>query len=85
MKRGRCNGEYGAYYLDQYWLQRPSAAPMNAHCLTNLDFFVSRRGFFFDLSPWGDEAATDDPAQSVGCDPTMLLEMLGEAYRLKEG
>lgn len=85
MKRGRCNGEYGAYYLDQYWLQRPSAAPMNAHCLTNHDFFVSRRGFFFDLSPWGDEAATDDPAQSVGCDRTMLLEMLGEAYRLNEG
>lgn len=85
MKRGRCSGEYGAYYLDQYWLQRPSAAPMNAHCLTNHDFFVSRRGFFFDLSPWGDEAATDDPAQSVGCDRAMLLEMLGEAYRLNEG
>lgn len=85
MKRGRCSGEYGAYYLDQYWHQRTGAAPMNAHCLTNHDFFVSRRAFFFDLSPWGDEAATDDPSQPVGSDLAMLKELLGEAYRLNGG
>lgn len=85
MKRGRCSGEYGAYYLDQYWLRRPEAAPMNAHCLPNHDFFVSRRAFFFDLSPWGDEAATDDPAQAVGTDRAVLEEMLAEAYRLNGG
>lgn len=60
MKRNRCSGEYGAYYLDQYWKQSPQSAPMNAHCLTNHDFFVSHRAFFFDLSPWADESATDE-------------------------
>ena len=85
MKKDKCSGEYGAYYLDQYWRQNPSAAPMNAHCLTNHDFFVSRKAFFFDLSPWADEAATDDPTQEIGTDFNTLIEMLKEAYRLNKG
>ena len=85
IKQNRCSGEYGAYYLDQYWRQKPEAAPMNAHCLTNHDFFVSRRAFFFDLSPWGDEAATDEPTQPIGADYNTLIEMLKEAYRLNKG
>lgn len=85
MKSNRCCGEYGAYYLDQYWRERPQAAPMNAHCLTNHDFFVSKRAFFFDLSPWADEPATDDQEQSVGCDYNTLIEILREAYRLNNG
>ncbi|MBP3316859.1 MAG: hypothetical protein J6L01_00020, partial [Alistipes sp.] len=85
MKKDKCSGEYGAYYLDQYWRQNPSAAPMNAHCLTNHDFFVSRKAFFFDLSPWADEAATDDPTQKIGTDFNTLIEMLKEAYRLNKG
>lgn len=85
MKKDKCSGEYGAYYLDQYWRQNPSAAPMNAHCLTNHDFFVSRKAFFFDLSPWADEAATDEPTQKIGTDFNTLIEMLKEAYRLNKG
>ena len=85
MKRNRCSGEYGAYYLDQYWKQSPQSAPMNAHCLTNHDFFVSHRAFFFDLSPWADESATDEKAQPVGSDFSTLTEMLNEAYRINRG
>jgi hypothetical protein len=36
--------------------------------LNNLDFGVSRRGFCFELSPWGDEPPNDDPTQPVGTD-----------------
>ncbi|MBR4995946.1 MAG: hypothetical protein IKY82_07780 [Alistipes sp.] len=85
MKSNRCSGEYGAYYLDQYWRESAASAPMNAHCLTNHDFFVSKRAFFFDLSPWADEPATDDPTQSVGSDYNTLIEMLREAYRINKG
>lgn len=85
MKSDRCNGEFGAYYIDQKWRENPHATVMNHHTLTNHDFFVSQRAFFFDLSPWGDEPATDDPKQMVGTDLSTLKEFLSEAYRLNEG
>jgi hypothetical protein len=81
MKTGKCNTQFGAYYIDQYWLQQPKAAPANHHTLTNHDFFVSRKAFFFDLSPWADEKATDDSRQATGADRKILEEMLLTAYR----
>lgn len=82
MKTNRCNGEFGAYYIDQKWRDNPQATVMNHHTLTNHDFFVSKRAFFYDLSPWGDEPATDDLTQTVGTDLATLKELLSEAYRL---
>ena len=55
-----------AYYLDAFWLQRPRNGPPDLHTLSNHDYFIARRGFFFDLSPWGDEAPVDDPRQPLG-------------------
>ena len=85
MKQGRCNTEYAGYYIDQYWKQNPAAANRNHHTLSNHDFFISKRGFFFDLSPWGDEPATDEPGQPAGTDLATLKEMLLLAYRQNEG
>lgn len=85
MKTGKCNTEYGAYYIDQYWKKKPAAAVRNHHTLTNHDFFVSKKAFFFDLSPWGDEAATDDPTQPIGTDLNTLKEMLLLAYNQNGG
>ncbi len=85
LKTGRCNTEYAAYYIDQYWLQKPQATVSNHHQLTNHDFFVSRKGFFFDLSPWEDEPATDDPGQEAGLDSRILKEMLSLAYSQNKG
>lgn len=84
MKTDRLDGRYGAYYIDQYWRMLPRRGPVNHHTLTNHDFFVSRRAFFFDLSPWEDEA-TDDPHQLPGTDHATLCELLDEAYRLRRG
>ncbi|MDR1224840.1 MAG: hypothetical protein LBL07_18480 [Tannerella sp.] len=81
LKPGKCNTAYAAYYIDQFWLQRPTAAPVNHHTLTNHDFFVARKAFFFDLSPWADEKATDDDRQQAGADRKMLEEMLLLSYR----
>jgi hypothetical protein len=81
MKKGKCNTGYGAYYIDQHWMKQPTATQVNHHTLTNHDFFVSKKAFFFDLSPWADEKATDDPEQTVGSDTEILKEMLLLAYR----
>lgn len=85
MKTGKCNTEYAAYYLDQYWKQNPGATVRNHHTLSNHDFFISKRAFFFDLSPWGDEPATDEPTQKVGTDLATLKEMLLLAYQQNKG
>ncbi|HLP05355.1 MAG TPA: T9SS type A sorting domain-containing protein [Paludibacter sp.] len=81
MKTGLCNTEFAAYYIDQYWKTNPTASVRNHHTLSNHDFFVSKKGFFFDLSPWGDEAATDEASQTVGTDLATLKEMLLLAYQ----
>ncbi len=77
---GRCDGAFGAYYLDQYWRQRPTAAVFNHHCLTNHDFFIARRAFFFDLHVWDDEVPVDDPRQKPGTDLQTLKALLASAY-----
>lgn len=85
MKTGKCNTEYAAYYIDQYWRQKPNATVSNHHTLTNHDFFVSKKAFFFDLSPWGDEPATDEVTQKPGTDLETLLQMLRVAYDRNRG
>lgn len=84
MKTGKCNTEFAAYYIDQFWKQKSFASVRNHHTLSNHDFFVSKRAFFFDLSPWGDEPATDEPNQPVGTDLSTLKEMLLLAYQQNE-
>ena len=85
LKSGRCSGATAAYYIDQYWRKCPGNATMNHHQLTNHDYFVSRRAFFFDLSPWSDEVATDAPGSPAGADLEMLKTILMEIYRLNGG
>jgi len=85
LKTGKCNAEYAAYYIDQYWRGHAANAVDNHHLLVNHDFFVSKRAFFFDLSPWADEPATDTPDQPAGADYVTLKEALSEIYRLNGG
>lgn len=77
---GKCSTDFLGYYLDQCWLKNPGAATKNHHQLTNHDFFVSHRSFFFDLSPWEDEVATDDPQGIVGEDYRTMNEILMQVY-----
>ena len=85
MKTGKCNTQYAAYYIDQYWKKRPAATVRNHHTLSNHDFFVARKAFFFDLSPWGDEPATDDLSQPTGTDLQTLQSLLQCAYEQNKG
>jgi len=76
----RSNANYGAYYLDQYWMKKYHACVFNHHCLTNHDFFVSKKAWFFDLHVWADETPIDDPGQKLGTDLNTLKALLLSAY-----
>jgi hypothetical protein len=80
---GQCDPGFAAYYLDAFWLERPRNGPPDLHTLSNHDYFIARRAFFFDLSPWGDEAPVDDPRQQTGLDKQVLLEVLN-ALRVRD-
>lgn len=76
LKPGRCDPRFAAYYVDAAWLKRPGNGAPDMHTLSNHDYFVARRAFFFDLSPWADEPPTDDPKQAPGRDRQTLLQIL---------
>lgn len=81
---GRCNPRRLAYYLDAWWIRHPQGYVPN-HSLSNHDYFISERGFFFDLSPWDDETPVDDRGQKVGTDVATLKAILGAAYARTRG
>jgi hypothetical protein len=81
---GKSNPAKMGYYLDAFWLQRPEGY-IPDHKLTNHDYFISHRGFFFDLSPWGDEAPNDDPTQPVGTDLKTMQAILRAAWERTGG
>lgn len=83
--KGLCDCTHVGYYIDYYWVQKPAASILNHHTLTNHDYFISKKAFFFDLSPWADEPATDDPTQRPGTDRQILQELLLSAYRQTAG
>lgn len=85
LKTGKCNPRYAAYYIDQFWRRMPQRTAANHHQLTNHDFFVSKGAFFFDLSPWSDEPATDAPWQADSLDTHLLKSLLLENYRQNKG
>jgi len=80
---GLCNPTKLAYYIDQFWL-RQGGSYAN-HSLSNHDFFIARRAFFFDLHPWDDEAPNDDPTQPLGTDYRTLCALLRSAYEQRHG
>jgi hypothetical protein len=78
---GKVDAGFAGYYLDAYWQKRPTASGLNQHTLTNHDYFISKRAFFFDLGVWGDETPVDDPNQPLGADLRTLKELLLSAYK----
>jgi hypothetical protein len=82
---GRGNPLAMGYYLDACWLRHPGRVGHANHTLTNHDFFIARRGFFFDLGVWDDEKPIDDPDQPLGTDAKVLAEILRSAYQQVHG
>lgn len=80
LETGKCSPEFAAYYIDAFWIDHAAQAARNHHCVTNHDFFISKKAFFFDLSPWDDEPATDNPSGEAGADYRMLCRILRTIY-----
>lgn len=73
LDNGRCNPTVLSYTLDM-WGLRQSADHYSQ--LSNLDYAMAKKGFCFELSPWGDEIATDDPGQPLGTDLNTMKTIL---------
>lgn len=86
LKSGKCDPRHLAYYMDAWWIRDPRPGKnWQNHTLTNHDYFIAQRAFFFDLSPWGDEQPIDDPAQPAGLDLEIFLEILRAAHDARAG
>jgi hypothetical protein len=84
VRKERCAPGLAAYYVDAYWLRHPGGNP-TMHTLSDHDYFVAHRGFFFDLSPWADERPGDDPDQPIGLDRSQLLDTMRALYEQNGG
>ena len=78
---GKCDPRFAAYYIDAFWIKRSSPGQWDLHTLSNHDYFVARRAFFFDLATWGDETPVDDPDQKLGLDRQTFLQMMAALSR----
>lgn len=81
---GRCDPTHLAYYLDAYWIGHPEGYLAN-HTLSNHDYYIARKAFFFDLLPWSDETPVDDRSQPVGTDEKTLRAILRSAWNKTQG
>ena len=80
IKTGLCDPLFAAYYIDSFWIQLPNTSGPDMHTLSNHDYFISHRAFFFDLSPWADEAPNDDLQQPLGADLTAFRAVMSALY-----
>jgi hypothetical protein len=85
LEPGRCGRGVAAYYLDADWLRAPRQARADMHTLSNHDYFIARRAFFFDLAPWSDEVPVDDPGQDLGLDRRTMFEVLRQLAEQAKG
>jgi hypothetical protein len=77
---GKVDAGYAGFYIDSYWQTCPTLCSPNQHTLTNHDFFVAKKAFFFDLNVWADETPVDDRNQKPGTDLETLKALLKSAY-----
>ena len=85
LENGRTDAHYAAYYVDAFWFNLTRNGGPDLHTLSNHDYFIAHRAFFFDLSPWADEAPNDDPNQPLGRDRETLLRILRALYEAAHG
>ncbi len=75
---GRCDPTIMSYGRDLYYMAVPGK---NDHAMMqcNLDYAVMKRAFCYELSPWTDEVASDDPSQPSGTDGNTMRSILASA------
>ena len=85
----RANPAKLGYYVDYWGAQqgeRLKATPGLTE-ISNHDYFIAHKAFFFDLSIWADETPVDDPMQqgaALGADRAELIAIFESAYALTQ-
>jgi len=74
------SNEFMANYIDSYWLTAPAKTSLSNCTLTNHDFFIANKAFFFDLNVWEEESSVDDPSQPPGTDLKTLKALLRSTH-----
>jgi hypothetical protein len=83
---GKCDPTEFAYYIDSYWLRKPRlGGSITNNTLSNHDYFIGKKGFFFDLSPWDDEAPIDGPDQPLDVEQKTLQALFLSAWNATGG
>ena len=81
---GKCNPTKMGYYIDAWWLTNAGGYIPN-HTLSNHDYFIAQKAFFFDLGPWDDETPVDDPNQPLGTDVKTLQAIMRSVWEQTKG
>jgi GxGYxYP putative glycoside hydrolase C-terminal domain/GxGYxY sequence motif in domain of unknown function N-terminal len=69
LKTGKLDPTEVGYMVDAFWLRSwQSLGDKDDHMLNNLDYFIAKKHFVFDLDYASDEAPVDDPTQKIGTD-----------------
>ncbi|MBR2152827.1 MAG: hypothetical protein IJ944_06070 [Clostridia bacterium] len=85
----RCSSTYLAYILDGS--NDVATSPFSQtsetyrRCYQNYDYIVARRAFAFDLDPYSEEAACDDPNQKIGTDHQTMRKIFSRRYDRANG
>lgn len=82
---GKTNPRRMGYYPDAYWLRSKSGVSLADTQLSNHDYFIAQKAFFFDLAGWDDEAPDDDLNQPLGTDFKTLQTVMHAAYKNSGG
>eukprot|EP00698_Gefionella_okellyi_P002525 TRINITY_DN1236_c0_g1_i2.p1 TRINITY_DN1236_c0_g1~~TRINITY_DN1236_c0_g1_i2.p1 ORF type:complete len:552 (-),score=130.44 TRINITY_DN1236_c0_g1_i2:87-1742(-) len=76
----RCDASKMGYFVDAFWSRSPNAPNSYlSSTISNHDYFISKKAFFWDLDVWGDVAPNDDPNQPIGTDKKTLLAIFDAA------
>ena len=77
----RCSAKYVGYTLDAAGTTPGSGFEKKGMVgLTNHDYLIARRAFFYDLSPYTGESAGDDPAGKTGLDASTMRKIFQKRY-----
>jgi hypothetical protein len=80
LRTNRSDGSTLGYFVDRFVTTSASDPQVYSKAtLANRDFVTARRGFFFDLSVWADEAPVDEKTQPLGSDLAAFRYMLEAA------
>ncbi|NIA15208.1 MAG: hypothetical protein GWP08_14140 [Nitrospiraceae bacterium] len=82
---GLCSSRYMAFYIDAFWLTHSTESAFSNATLTNHDFFIAQRAFFFDLHVWEEETPVDDRGQKPGTDVATLHAIMRSMYERANG